>query len=68
MGSKHMEEKKIMNRRKVSALALATVLLTATGAYADYTSGGDSQAPRGHDGGSPRVDDHTTTDVQAPRG
>jgi hypothetical protein len=57
-----------MTRRIAFAIALVAALAMATGAYADYTGGGDTQAPRGQDSQSPRASDHSGTDIQAPRG
>jgi hypothetical protein len=51
-----------MKRRTAFALALATVLLSATAALADYTRD-DTQAPRGEEIQAPRGQD-----LQAPRG
>jgi hypothetical protein len=51
-----------MKRRTAFALALATVLVSATGALADY-AGGETQAPRGQELQAPRGQD-----TQAPRG
>lgn len=68
-----------MKRRTAFAIVLATTLLSATGAFADYT-GGDTQAPRGQELQSPRGQDtraprgqqpsdyRDNTDEQAPRG
>jgi hypothetical protein len=47
-------EDDIMTRRIAVAIALVAALATATGAYADYTPSGDTQAPRGQDSQSPR--------------
>jgi hypothetical protein len=55
-------EDSIMKRRTAFAIALATAMLSATGAFADY-SGGDTQAPRGQELQSPRGQE-----IQAPRG
>jgi len=51
-----------MKQRTAFALALGAVLLSATGALADYT-GGDTQAPRSQELQAPRGQD-----TQAPRG
>jgi hypothetical protein len=55
-------EEATMKRRTAFALALGAVLLSATGALADYI-GGDTQAPRGQELQAPRGQD-----TQAPRG
>jgi hypothetical protein len=53
-----------MKRSIVFAIALATALLTATGAYADtYAPRDDVQAPRGQEIQAPRGQE-----IQAPRG
>lgn len=57
-----------MKRMSALAIALAAVLLTAAGAYADtYGPRDDTQAPRGQDLTSPRSLDRGI-DVQAPQG
>jgi hypothetical protein len=68
----HTEEKgSIMNRTTVFAIALGSLLLTATGAFADTYGPRDDtqspwsqelQAPRGQDQQAPRGQD-----TQAPR-
>jgi hypothetical protein len=67
------EEKRIiMNRTTAFAIALTSLLLTASGAFADtYGPRDETQAPRGQDQQAPRGQDQQAPrgqDQQAPRG